>query len=297
MGAVWSTIAAIGAVIGHAGFGWVAAAVAADTAMLVAQAFRWRLLLRSLRSAATLWETLLAYSAGVFVGNVTPARAVAGDACRTALIPRPGGSPPVSAIAVSVICDRATDAAGIVVLALLAVPALRLESPMWLLLGLVLAVVGAFAARPLLRRLAARIAERHPSVIGHNMRAAVTGALAYSLGIWLLDITRTIFVAAAFGVRLSPSQAAAVAILRIASGAVPIPGAIGVADGALVAGFMWLGLRGDTAVAMAIVERAIVYGWDTIMGAVSLLLVGGVRALRQARTGPAAIDVAAETTT
>jgi len=295
--AVWSAIVAIGAVIGSADLGWVAAAVAVDTAMLAAQASRWRLLLRSLRSGATLWEALLAYSAGVFVGNVTPARAVGGDACRTALIPRPGGSPPLSAIGASVIYDRATDAAGIVFLALIAVPALRLESPYWLAFAVVLAIAGAFAARPLLRRFAARIAERHHSVVGHNMRAAFTGALACSAGIWLLDITRTIFVAAAFGVRLSPFQAAAVAILRIGSGAVPIPGGIGVVDGALVAGFIWLGLPRDTAVAIAIVERAIVYGWDTAMGAVSLLLVGGVRALRQARSGPAAIEVAAGTTT
>jgi uncharacterized membrane protein YbhN (UPF0104 family) len=294
--AVWSALAAIGAVIGHANIAWVTAAVAADTTMLFAQAFRWRLLLGSLRSSATLWDTLLAYSAGVFVGNVTPARAVGGDACRIALIPRPGGVPPVSAIGASVIYDRATDAAGIVFLALIGVPALRLESPFWLPLVVTLVVAGAFAARPLFRRLAARVAARHPAVIGHDMRAALAGALACSPGIWLLDITRTIFVAAAFGVRLSPFQAAAVALLRIGSAGIPVPGGIGVVDGALMAGFMWLGLPRDTAVAMAIVERAIVYGWDTAMGAVSLLLVGGVRALRQARAEPAALDIAAETT-
>ena len=296
MSSVWSAVAAIGTVIGHANIRWVTAAVVADTAMLVAQAFRWRLFLRSLRSEPTLWETLLAYSAGVFVCNVTPARAVGGDAARAALIPRPGGSPPVSAIAASVIYDRATDAAGIACLALIAVPALRLESPFWVPLGVLLAAALALAARPLFRRLAARIAERHPAVIGANMRGAVTGALACTIGIWLLDLTRTIFVAAAFGVRLSLFQVAAVAILRIGSSAVPIPGGIGIVDGALVAGFMWLGLPSDTAVAIAIVERGIVYGWDTAMGAVSLLLVGGVRALRQARTQPDAIDVAAETT-
>ncbi len=297
MSAVWSAVAAVAGVIGHANLGWVTAAVAADTAMLVVQAFRWRLLLRSLRSAATLRDTLLAYSAGVFVCNVTPARAVGGDVCRAALIPRPGGSPPVSAIAASVIYDRATDAAGVVILAVIALPALRLESPFWLPLGVLLAVGGAFVARPLFRRLSARIASRHPVVIGHDMRAAVMGALACSLGIWLLDIARTMCVGAAFGVALSPFQVAAVALLRIGSGAVPIPGGIGVVDGALVAGFMWLGLPRDTAVAIAIVERSIVYGWDTAMGAVSVLLLGGLRSLRHARSGPAALDVAAETTT
>src|SRR5215470_2534674 len=119
---LWSTIAATTDVIGHANLGFVAAAFAIDTVALLVMAFRWRLLLRGVRSGASYRETLLAYSAGVFVCNVTPARAVGGDACRVTLIHRPGSSPTLKAIAASVVYDRATDVAGFLMLGVIALP-------------------------------------------------------------------------------------------------------------------------------------------------------------------------------
>jgi uncharacterized protein (TIRG00374 family) len=101
-------------------------------------------------------------------------------------------------------------------------------------------------------------------------------------------------VGRAFDVRLVPSQAAAVSLLRLGSGLVPVPAGIGVVDGALVAGFIWLGLPMQTAAALAIVERAITFGWATALGAVALLLLGGSRALKRGRTGAAAIDYASD---
>lgn len=290
---VWSAISATTTVIGHAKIGFVAAAFTVDTLALVLMAFRWRLLLRSLGSGAGLWETLLAYSGGVCVCNITPARTLGGDACRTALIRRPGGSPPVKAIAASVVYDRATDLAGILMLGLLALPVLRPKSGHWALLALV-ALAAALVARPLSRRLASRIGLRHQTVIGRKMGATAAAAVGCSLLIWLLDVSRIILVAAAFGVRFAPSQAAAVSLLRLGSGLVPVPAGIGVVDGALVAGFIWLGLPAATAAAMAIVERAIVYAWGTALGAAALLLLGGSRALKNARAGAAAFDLASD---
>jgi uncharacterized membrane protein YbhN (UPF0104 family) len=235
------------------------------------------------------------YSAGVCVCNITPARALGGDACRAALIRRPGGSPPVKAIAASVVIDRATDVPGFLLLGVLALPALRpAASPPWALLGL-LALAAALVARPLYRRVISRIGQRYPVVIGRQMGASVAAAVGCSLIIWSLDITRILLVGRAFGVLLVPSQAAAVSLLRLGSGLVPVPAGIGVVDGALVAGFIWLGLPPATAAAMALVERAIVYVWGTALGAAALLIVGGSRALKKARTGTAAFDLASDT--
>ncbi|HEY1309147.1 MAG TPA: lysylphosphatidylglycerol synthase transmembrane domain-containing protein [Vicinamibacterales bacterium] len=284
---LWSTISETTAVIAQAKLGLVAAAFAVDTLALFVMAFRWRLLLHSLRSRASYWETLLAYSAGVCVCNITPARALGGDACRAALIPRPGGSPSMKAIGASVVYDRVSDVAGFLMLGALALPTLRPQSPRWVLLA-VLALAAALAARPLYRRISSRIGQWHHPVVGNDMRASLAAAAGCSLVIWLLDITRIILVAAAFGVRFVPSQAASVSLLRLGSGVVPVPAGIGVVDGALVAGFVWLGLPAATAAAMAIVERAIVYLWSTVLGATALLLLGGWRALRQARTATAA---------
>jgi len=282
---LWSTITAAAAVLGQANVGFVAAAFAVDTASLVLMAFRWRVLLRSLGSGASLWETLLAYSAGVCAGNITPARAVGGDACRAALVRRPGGLPPFKAIAASVFYDRLSDVVGVLLLAVLALPVIRPRSPRWAVLGLfLLAAAALVGARPFYRRLFSRIAQWHEAVIGHVTGRTVATAVACSLIIWLLDITRVMLVGKALDVRFAPSQAAAVSLLRLGSGALPVPAGIGVVDTALVGGFMWLGQPVATAAAMAVVERVIVFGWSTALGAVSLLLLGGSRALKKART-------------
>jgi len=287
----WSTITDTIAVVGHAKIGFVAAAFAVDALSLVVMAFRWRLLLHGVGSRATLWETLLAYSAGVCVCNVTPARTLGGDACRTALIPRPGGTPHVKAIAASVVYDRATDVAGFLLLALIALPVLKPKSMHWTLLALV-ALASAVLARPIYRRLVTRFGRWHQWMIGDTLDAPIAVAVACSLTIWSLDIMRIMLVGRAFDVLLVPSQAAAVSLIRLGSGLVPIPAGIGVVDGALVGGFIWLGLPPATAIALAVVERAIVFGWGTVLGAISLLLLGGVRALKKARTGAKAFDVA-----
>jgi uncharacterized membrane protein YbhN (UPF0104 family) len=281
-----STITAAVGVLGQAELSLVAAAFAVDTVAMILMAFRWWVLLRRLGSGASLWEACLAFAAGVCVCNLTPARMVGGDACRAALIRRPGGVPPVKAIAASVFYDRLTDVAGFLMLGVLALPAIQPRAPRRVGLALLALAVVAFLARPLFRRLASRIDRWHEAVIGHTMGRSVAAAVGCSLVIWLLDITRVMIVAQAFGVRIGPSQAAVVSLLRLGSGAVPVPGGIGVVDGALVGGFMWLGQPAATAAAMAVVERSIVYGWTSALGGVSLLLLGGVRALKKARTVP-----------
>src|SRR5262249_12340215 len=247
--------------------------------------FRWRLLLRSMGSGAGLWDALLAYSAGVCVCNITPARTLGGDACRAALIRRPGGVPPVKAIAASVVYDRITDVAGFLMLGVLAAPTLKPTVPHWPLLALAAALGAVFY-----RRFGPRIARWHQTLIGRAMGASLAAAVGCSLVIWSLDLTRLMLVGRAFGVHFVPGQAAAVALLRLGSGLVPVPGGIGVVDGALVAAFLWLGLPASSASALAIVERGIVYGWSTALGAVALLLLGGAGALRRARSGAAALE-------
>ena len=282
------------AVIGDANVGLVGAAFAADTLSLVVMSFRWRLLLRRMGSSATLWETIVAYTAGVCVCNITPARTLGGDAARAALIPRPGGSPSLKAVAASVVYDRLTDVAGFVLLGLVAAPVLKPSWPYGKILAVFAAItlIAALVAPLLYRRFKTRIAQWRSSADGAAPgRGAVAAAIGCSLLIWSLDITRIIIVGLAFGVRLAPAQAATISLLRLGSGVVPVPAGLGVVDGALVAGFIWLGFPAPTATAMAIVERAIVYGWGTALGALALLLRGGSRALQKARFGAAAFDL------
>jgi uncharacterized membrane protein YbhN (UPF0104 family) len=286
---LWSTITATTAVISHADVDFVVAAFAVDTLSLVVMAFRWRLLLHGVGSRASLWETLLAYSAGVGVCNITPARTLGGDACRVVLIPRRDGSPPVKAIAASVVYDRATDVPGLLLLAMIGLPALKPKAPHWMLLA-ALAMVVAVIARPIYRRVVSRLARWHHWLTGGRMEASIAAAVGCSLTIWLLDIARIMLVGRAFDVPLHPSQAAAISLIRLGSGLVPVPGGIGVVDGALVGGFVWLNVPAATAIALAVVERAIVFGWATALGTAALVLLGGVRALKNARAAATLFD-------
>jgi uncharacterized membrane protein YbhN (UPF0104 family) len=287
----WSALSEAGVVIAHAHLSFVAAAFAVDTVSLVVMSFRWRALLRSFGSGANLWETLLACSAGVFVGNITPARAIGGDACRAALIRQLGGSPSMKAIAASVVYDRASDVAGFVLLAVLAWPLLGPKAASWAL-HVLLVVAAVMLAPPLRSRLISRT--RHQPVIGREAKAPLAAVAGCALAIWLLDITRLMLVGRAFDVHLAPSQAAAIALLRLGSGLIPVPAGIGVVDGALIGGFIWLGLPPGTAAALAVVERAIVYGWGTALGAASLLLLGGVRTLKALGRGRSSFELVSD---
>src|SRR5262249_44698205 len=219
---------------------------------------------RSMGSGANLWDALLAYSAGVCVSNITPARTLGGDACRAALIRRPGGVPPVKAIAASVVYDRMTDVAGLLMLGVLAAPTLKPTLPRWRPLALL--ALPAPVAALLYRRFVPRIARWHPALIGPAMGASLAAAVGCSLVIWSLDITRLILVGRAFGVRFVPGQAAAVSLLRLGSGLVPVPAGIGVVDGALVAAFIWLGLPASSPAALPILHPPIVSPWVPPLG-------------------------------
>lgn len=61
----------------------------------------------------------------------------------------------------------------------------------------------------------------------------------------------------------------------------PIPGGVGVVEGSAIAALVWFGVPLETATAITIVERAILYGCGTILGAACLALLGGRRALEK----------------
>src|SRR5262249_58814321 len=111
-----------------------------------------------------------------------------------------------------------------------------------------LALAAVLVAPLLYRRLMPRVAKWRPAAIGGVLgRAPFAAGVGCSLVIWSLDIPRIRLVGRAFGVGLVPAQAATVSLLRLGSGLVPVPAGIGVVDGALIAGFIWLGLPASTA--------------------------------------------------
>jgi hypothetical protein len=276
---LWHTFTSAAALFTHIHLGFALAALVIYLSSAYLAGARWALIIRALGATCTAWNAVVTYSAGVFVGNVTPMRTLGNDAVRIALI-RMRSDASVKAATASVVYDRASELPAVGVILLIAMPTLHPSVLVIVAVALVLAVLGLV---PSVRgAIAARITKWHDAIVGVPVsRGNVLAALACSMGVWLLDITRITLVAAAFGVFLTPSQAATLTAIRLVSGIAPIPGGVGVIEGTAIAGLVWFGLPVETATAITILERAILFGCGTAIGGVCLTLLGGRRVLEK----------------
>jgi len=276
---LWHTFTSATALLTHIRPGFALAAFVLWLGSCVLVGVRWRLILRALGATTSLWTAVVTYSAGVFVGNVTPARTIANDATRIALI-RTRSDASMKAATASVVYDRISELPAVGVVALIALPALPVPVFVWVAIIIVLGLL-AFVP-PIHRAIGERIAKWHDTIVGIPVgMGSVAAALACSILVWTEDVTRNWLVSAAFGVILSPSQAATLTSFRLLSGLIPIPGGVGVAEGSAITAFLLFGVPPETATAITIVERSILYGCGTVLGGLSLMLLGGRRMLRK----------------
>jgi uncharacterized membrane protein YbhN (UPF0104 family) len=287
---LWNTLTTAAKLLTEVRAGFVVVALGVYLISIGIVAVRWRLILRALGVRVSVWDSLLAYSAGVFAGNVTPARTLGCDACRVGLI-RARSDASIKIATASVLYDRASEVPAVTFVVLLALPTLR---PSALIVAAVAVALGVLVlASPVRRGIASKVARWHDTLVGVPVgRGTVAAALGCSMLVWIQDVTRIALVAAAFGVPLTPSQAATLAGFRLLSGLIPVPGGVGVAEGSYIAGLVWFGVPTETATAVTIVERGILYGVGTCLGALALMLLGGRRVLDK-RAQAAAATVAA----
>ncbi len=277
MTGLWNTLTTAAKLLTEVRAGFVVGALGVYLISIGIVAVRWRLILHALGVRVSVWDSFLTYSAGVFMGNVTPARSLGCDACRVGFI-RTRTDASIKIATASVLYDRTSEAPAVAVVALLGLVALR---PSVLI---VIALVAVFAVLlfvgPVRRGIAAKLTHWHDTLVGVPVgRGTVVAALGCSSLIWIQDVTRITLVAAAFGVWLTPPQAAALSGFRLLSGLIPVPGGVGVVEGSYIGGLVLFGVPADMAAAITIVERAILFGVGTCIGAVSLALVGGRRVL------------------
>jgi uncharacterized membrane protein YbhN (UPF0104 family) len=267
----WDALTAAGGLIAHAHMAPIAIALAIFLGGFAIVGCRWRLILGALGCQATFWDTTLTYAAGVCIGNVTPARLIGADAFRIAVIRARTGITTRLATA-SVVYDRGSEAPVIAVLALLALSRLRA----WAAGAVAVIVVVLVVVPPLRRALAARFTSWHEALVGVKVRRdSIVAAVAWATLLYLQDTTRIFLIARAFNIWLTPTQAATMTVLRLIGGAAPIPGGVGVVEGSQIGGLVLFGIPAETATAITIVERAILYVGGTAIGAVALALLGG----------------------
>lgn len=90
-------------------------------------------------------------------------------------------------------------------------------------------------------------------------------SVGFSIGIWLLDGVRVFFVAWSLGVVLPLSTALFIALVGALAAVSPVtPAGLGVVEAVLISVLTIVGVHGDTATAIAILERIISY-WSLIV--------------------------------
>ncbi|HZR22603.1 MAG TPA: lysylphosphatidylglycerol synthase transmembrane domain-containing protein [Vicinamibacterales bacterium] len=266
----------------HARLSLVALAIALHFGGLVITGERWRVVIAGLGSRLSLTRTVLINLAGIFVRNTTPTTGLGGDASRIALM-RADGVPLAQATA-SFAYVRLAELPPLAAVVLLSAPVavmVALRSRRWAIVTVTvvaLALALAWLKRSTLRARLDGLWQRTAHLrIGWRVAAA---AIAFATLAQVETIARQIVIAGAFGLWLTPQQAAAVTVMGIVGGFVPTVGSVGAIDGSLVGGLMLCGASAQTAVAITVVERGISYALTTAVGGAALAILGGRRVMR-----------------
>jgi len=272
----------IGRALAHARPSLILLAIALHLVGLVVTGERWRGVIAALGGRVTLLRSTLINLAGIFVRNATPTTGLGGDASRIALLRAEGvGLPQATA---SFVYVRVAELPAIAVIVLLSLPVVggaitRSTRGVELALGAaVIAIVLLWAMR---HRVAAQLTSlRNRTAHVRIPVSAFAIAAGYAAAAQLETLVRQIVVAAAFGFPLTPQQSATVTAFSIVGGFAPTVGSIGAIEGSMVAALMLCGAPAETAVAIALAERAISYGISTGLGAGALAALGGRAILR-----------------
>jgi uncharacterized membrane protein YbhN (UPF0104 family) len=289
---VWQTVVESVKRLSTARPAHVLAALALYIVSLFIVGVRWRGFLRTVGSEVGVWRATVATLGGIAVGNLFPASRVGGEACRIGLV-RQAGVVTWRQATVAAVWDRLSEVPAILVLAVMALIAVKDLAATWralaMLGGIVVALVGGGLALRRLRRSGSGLAGWRARLALDRVDVRVF-AIAVGLSglLWLQDVLRLACASLAFGVRLAPTQVATLSIVAMLGGLVPSIVGLGPVEGGLVAGLLAFGVDVPTAAAITAVERLISYGFSTSAGSVVVALLGG-RSLwntARGRSGP-----------
>jgi uncharacterized membrane protein YbhN (UPF0104 family) len=259
--------------------GYILAALGLYVLSLFIVGARWRLFVRSMGGEVAVWRASLATLGGIAVNNLFPSGRLGGEACRIALV-RQSGVVTWRQATVSAVWDRLSQVPAILILAVMAVLALKRLASNWrqlAVMGIALAalVAAGFALR-WLRHSDARLGGWRERLALDQADARVFSiAVGLSGLIFLQDVLRISCAALAFGVSLSPTKVAVLSIVSLVGGLAPSLGGLGPVEGGLVAGLVAFGVDLPTAAAITAAERLISYGFSTSAGAAVVALLGG----------------------
>ena len=276
--------------LGHANWSFAALALALYLFSLWVGAVRWRGLLLAMGCRVGVMRLVLINLVGICANNVTLNSRVAGEGTRLAAL-RMTDRVSTDRLAISTLYERLAELAGGVPIVVMAIPAawalgasLRVgRSAVGIAVGIGVAALLVFAARRRLARLP--VAGWWRTAISKYAvgRPTLAFTLLCSLAIHVQDPLRLMAGAAAFGVKLTVSQAAMLTVASMFAGGIPTVGALGGVEGGLIAGLAALEVPFATAVAITALERFISLVFSTAAGGAAAFWLGGAELWRYAR--------------
>ncbi|NOZ76132.1 MAG: flippase-like domain-containing protein [Euryarchaeota archaeon] len=247
-------------------------------------ASRWKTTLSLLGYRVKAAALLPIVMGGIFFNNVTPSSRVGGEPVRVYWL-RDAAGVPLTAGALSIFYERASEAVPVSVLAFYASLVLKnFLPPMGILrdalFALAVVAVTAYILRkksPAMRFLAKRRLAKE--------RQGMLAIIVMSSLIWVLDVLRFKFISQALGVSLPISIIAVMSFLYLVLGAVPLtPGGIGVVEGGFVSAVAAMGVGVPAAIGVIMVERSISLITSTALGGICVMSYGGQKLWRHARS-------------
>jgi uncharacterized membrane protein YbhN (UPF0104 family) len=257
---------------------------------------RWRGFLRAIGGDVGLGRAAMATLGGIAAGNLTPSMRLAGEACRIAIV-RVTGRASWQHATIAAMWDRLSEVPPVLVLVIIAIIGAGHRVTFWRPVGQSGVALGLLAATAAVaiglvwaaaKYARAQLADLHKRLCGSLVsgRVFATG-VALSTLLWIQDVLRLTCAALAFGVALSPTAIATLAVVAMIGGIIPGLGGLGPVEGGLVGTLLAFGVDLPTAVAITSAERAISFGFSTASGATVIAFSGGGAVWRAARAGRA----------
>jgi uncharacterized membrane protein YbhN (UPF0104 family) len=277
--AVWQAVVAAVERVSTARPGYVLAVLGLYVISLFIVGARWRGFLRAVGGEVGVGRATLATLGGISVGNLTPSSRLGGEAMRIALV-RLSGRVTWRQGTIAVIWDRLSEVPSVAVLAVMATFAVHDLSSRWRTAALVTGLAAVLVAVGLgLRHIRASgttpAGWRERLALDRIRLSVFSSGVGLSALLWLQDVCRLWCAAMAFGVMLSPTRVAVLAVLTVLGSLVPTVGGLGAVEGGLVAGLVAFGVGFPTAAAITAAERLVSYGFGTAAGGLVVALLGG----------------------
>jgi uncharacterized protein (TIRG00374 family) len=274
----------------------IIAAVLVYVSSTVIYALRTFIIARKLGIQLRYYDSYISYIFNIFINNITPSAKAGGELARAAYIARSTGSH-IATIVNIIAFERATEALGLALLSIATAlyGIFDTKNTQYIVAAALLIVVSMTLVYhywdKIFEKLMVRLEDKGViSFRGQNItrfkdffrnRKLFLIGVTFGVTVWFLDALRLYTIALAVGARAALAMFIGVSVLYAVIGLVAItPGGLGIVEGGLTAALVALGISPHDAFAITLIERLISYGLGTALGALGLLMTGGIRAWR-----------------